>query len=56
VLEDLRKDMVRYRTLGGWYRHPGFWIGAIYRFGVWAHQRAPGVRRHAAAAAHHLAR
>jgi serine acetyltransferase len=37
MLEDLRKDSARYSHLGGWARSPGFWVGAIYRLGVWAH-------------------
>jgi serine O-acetyltransferase len=37
MLEDLRKDSARYKLLGGWLWHPGFWIIAIYRFGMWAH-------------------
>jgi serine acetyltransferase len=32
----LRRDAARYKKLGGWYRHEGFWIGATYRAGVWA--------------------
>ncbi len=34
---ELRRDSARYAGLGGWYKHPGFWVGATYRFGVWAH-------------------
>jgi serine O-acetyltransferase len=37
MLEHLRRDRARYSRLGGWARSPGFWVGAIYRFGVWAH-------------------
>jgi serine O-acetyltransferase len=37
MLEMLRRDRARYSHLGGWARSPGFWVGAIYRFGVWAH-------------------
>jgi serine O-acetyltransferase len=37
MFENLRRDMPRYSHLGGWARSPGFWVGAIYRFGVWAH-------------------
>ncbi len=33
----LRRDAARYERLGGWYRRLGFWIGATYRVGVWAH-------------------
>jgi serine O-acetyltransferase len=37
MFDNLRKDRERYKELGKWYRQPGFWIVAIYRFGVWAH-------------------
>lgn len=37
MFQELRRDAARYATLGGWYRHVGFWIGATYRFGTWAH-------------------
>jgi serine O-acetyltransferase len=37
MFENLRRDSTRYAELGGWWFHPGFWIVAIYRFGVWAH-------------------
>lgn len=36
MLEALRRDAERYEALGGWVRNLGFWIGATYRFGVWA--------------------
>jgi len=36
MFENLRQDCVRYEKLGGWRTHPGFWIIAVYRFGVWA--------------------
>lgn len=39
MLEALRRDSLRYQSLGGWRTHPGFWIGAIHRFGEWAHSR-----------------
>src|SRR6266850_871609 len=39
MLDNLRRDSARYAGLGGWQTHPGFWIGAVYRFGVWAHSR-----------------
>ncbi len=45
MFENLKKDSTRYELLGGWLRHPGFWIIAIYRFGVWADSfRNPLVR------------
>jgi serine O-acetyltransferase len=37
MFENLRRDSARYASLGGWQTHPGFWIGAVYRLGVWAH-------------------
>lgn len=45
MLRELKRDSVRYADLGGWYSHPGFWIGAIYRFGVWAHSRPSALLR-----------
>ncbi|MGE5469626.1 MAG: serine O-acetyltransferase [Bacteroidota bacterium] len=33
----LRRDCAAYKNLGGWYRHPGFWIVAVHRLGMWAH-------------------
>ena len=36
MLKELASDAARYVALGGWRRNPGFWIGAVYRFGVWA--------------------
>jgi serine O-acetyltransferase len=39
MFENLRRDAARYAYLGGWQTHPGFWIGAVYCFGVWAHER-----------------
>lgn len=35
MFESLRRDAARYAALGGWYSNPGFWIGAVYRFGIW---------------------
>jgi len=37
MFENLRRDASRYEGLGGWLSHPGFWIGAVYRLGMWAH-------------------
>lgn len=37
MFENLRRDSAKYESIGGWYAHPGFWIVAIYRLGVWAH-------------------
>ena len=44
VFEELKKDGLRYAETGGWYANIGFWVGAIYRFGVWAHS-LPGLAR-----------
>ncbi|MFO1077532.1 MAG: serine acetyltransferase [Planctomycetota bacterium] len=33
----LRRDRARYE--GRWYCQAGFWITAVYRFGMWAHSR-----------------
>jgi serine O-acetyltransferase len=35
MFEWIRSDMQRYRDSGGWYRRPGFWVSATYRFGSW---------------------
>src|SRR6185503_21273827 len=44
VFKDLKKDGLRYAETGGWYANIGFWVGAIYRFGVWANS-LPGLAR-----------
>lgn len=36
MFEKLRRDITKYGDHGHWYTNPGFWIVAIYRFGVWA--------------------
>ena len=36
MFENLRRDMMKYEDVGGWYTNPGFWIVAIFRFGNWA--------------------
>jgi serine O-acetyltransferase len=36
MFENLRRDSARYDALGGWATNVGFWIIAVYRFGVWA--------------------
>ncbi len=33
----LKRDAARYRDLRGWWRETGFWVGATYRIGFWAH-------------------
>jgi serine O-acetyltransferase len=37
MFDTLRRDCERYVSLGGFWRCPGFWIVALYRFGFWAH-------------------
>lgn len=37
MFDAIRRDMRRYAQSGGWWRHPGFWAGATYRFGAWCH-------------------
>ncbi len=44
MLSELRRDSERYANLGGWFKHLGFWVGATYRLGVWAHTLPPVVR------------
>jgi len=36
MFDKIRADMKGYEELGGWYRHLGFWITLIYRFGNWS--------------------
>ena len=36
MFENLRRDSARYQAVGGWWKQPGFWIGAVYRYGMWA--------------------
>jgi serine O-acetyltransferase len=36
MFDNLRRDMMKYEDIGGWYTNPGFWIVAIFRFGNWA--------------------
>ena len=36
MFENLRRDLEKYEDCGGWYKNAGFWIVAIYRFGMWA--------------------
>lgn len=33
----LQRDAARYAHLKGWWRETGFWVGATYRLGCWAH-------------------
>ena len=44
MFDNLRQDSARYAHLGGWWSHPGFWLVAVYRYGVWA-DRMPGLLR-----------
>src|SRR6266545_3596392 len=37
LLDALQRDRARYVELGGWSRNIGFWVGATYRVGAWAH-------------------
>ena len=37
MFENLRRDATKYRKSYGVIPHPGFWIIAVYRLGVWAH-------------------
>ena len=39
MFKNLRRDAAKYACFGGWQTHPGFWIVAVYRLGVWAHAR-----------------
>ncbi len=36
MFENLRRDITKYEDHVRWYANPGFWIVAIYRFGMWA--------------------
>lgn len=36
MFENLRRDITKYEDHGRWYTNPGFWIVAIFRFGIWA--------------------
>ncbi len=36
MFENLRRDITKYEDDGRWYTNPGFWIVAIFRFGMWA--------------------
>lgn len=45
MFEALRRDSARYESLGGWYKHLGFWVGATYRFGAWAHTLPTAILR-----------
>jgi serine O-acetyltransferase len=55
-LKELRRDAQRYAESGGWFAHSGFWIGAIYRFGAWAHSLPSVFLRKPARALYRLAR
>jgi serine O-acetyltransferase len=46
MLDNLRRDAKRYAGYGGWWRSPGFWVGALYRTSVSAHKcPLPGLRQ-----------
>lgn len=36
MFKNLRRDFPKYTVFGRWYTNSGFWIVAIYRFGMWA--------------------
>jgi serine O-acetyltransferase len=36
MFENLKRDITKYEEEVRWYTDAGFWIVAIYRFGVWA--------------------
>jgi len=36
MLEKLQHDINNYKGYGRWYTNPGFWIVAVYRYGMWA--------------------
>ncbi|MBU0621584.1 MAG: hypothetical protein KJ795_07040 [Gammaproteobacteria bacterium] len=36
MFENLRRDIPKYEDHGRWFTNPGFWIVAIFRFGMWA--------------------
>lgn len=42
MFENLRRDAARYPE--SWYSEPGFWIVAVYRFGMWAYSLPPMLR------------
>jgi len=45
MFENLRRDAARYAAVGGWPSNPGFWLGAVYRFGVWGDSLPAAVLR-----------
>lgn len=45
LVEGLRQDRLAYARLGKWYGFPGFWLVAIYRFGMWAKRLPHGPRQ-----------
>jgi serine O-acetyltransferase len=36
LIANVQRDAARYEGLRGWHKNVGFWIGATYRFGVFA--------------------
>ena len=45
LIEHLRADRAAYAEFNEpWYTFPGFWITAVYRFGMWATRLPPGIR------------
>lgn len=45
MFDNLKRDCARYRELGGWSTNVGFWVGAIYRFGMWANSLPNSILR-----------
>lgn len=56
MLKELKRDSLRYAERGRWFAHPGFWVGAIYRFGVWGHRLPSALLRVPARVLYRLAR
>ena len=56
MFESLRRDAARYADVGGWYSNPGFWHGAVYRFGIWANSLPTAFLRIPARILYRLAR
>lgn len=44
LIGPLKRDRLRYATIGGWHRSRGFWLIAVYRFGRWAQGLPPALR------------
>lgn len=55
LIDDLRSDAREYARFGRYYGKLGFWIGAAYRLGAWAHERRSRPVRSAGLALHAVA-